>query len=190
MSGKGIIGSIVASVTLSAIITGGLSFLILPIIYPNMKQDEGIVLQEVYVEFNTAANITYNNISYQKIPDTEASITIKENSKLSITFNAMFMLLLEASYSGACAYNISLVVNGYGNKTYTIAYIKDGTGLRLIPINFYATFITGTLSTGTYLVEVYWKSYNDVNPDHSLLLNDVYGEYLENPRSLILLELA
>jgi hypothetical protein len=194
MSKKSLVGSIIVSVALSAIITGGLSFFILPIIYPNMIQaptfeDEGIVLQSMYTEFNTEGIVTYNNITFQKIPDTEVSITIQENSKISVTFNAMFILFLESSYSGACAYNISLVVNGYGNQTYTILYDKEGTGARLIPINFYVTFITDPLSAGTYLVEVYWKSYTNANPDHSLVLNKVVGLYFENPRSLMILEL-
>jgi hypothetical protein len=133
--------------------------------------------------------IAYDNITFQKIPDTEASITIQENSKISVTFNAMFVLILESSYSGACAYNISLVVSGYGNQTYTILYSKEGTGARLIPINFYVTFITDPLSAGTYLVEVYWKSYTNINPDHSLVLNNVVGLYFGNPRSLMILEL-
>ncbi|MHA2086931.1 MAG: hypothetical protein ACW972_01555 [Promethearchaeota archaeon] len=195
MAKKGLVGGIIASILLSVMITGGLSFFVLPIIYPNMIQtpsfeDEGIVLQSVYAEFNTSAIIAYDNITFQKIPDTEASITIQENSTISVTFNAIFMLILNSSYSGSCVYNISLVVNGYGNQTYTIAYLKDGIGQRVIPINLYVTFITSPLSAGPYLVEVYLKSYIGINNDHSLALNKVMGQYFENPRSLLLLELA
>jgi hypothetical protein len=202
MAGKRIVGSIIASVVLSVGITGGLSFFVLPIIYPNMIQTptcecdppiyecEGIVLQSVYAEFNTEGMIAYDNTTFQKIPDTEASITIQENSTISVTFNAMFYLILESSYSGGCVYNITLVVNGYGNQTYSIAYLKEGTGARVIPINFYATFLTDPLSAGTYLVEVYWKSYIGINPYHSLVLNNIIDLYLENPRSLWLLELT
>jgi hypothetical protein len=191
MTKKEILRSIIASVILSVIITGGLSYFILPIIYPRMLEtDEGIVLQSIYIESNTAASITYENTTYQKIPETEATITIRSNSKISVTFQAMFLLVLEASYSGGCVYNISLVVNGHGNKSYTITYYKDGTGTRIIQVNFHDTYITDSLPAGTYLVEVYWKSYADVNPDHFLALNYVVGQYLENPRSLCLLELG
>ncbi|MFX1457021.1 MAG: hypothetical protein ACFFDB_16725 [Promethearchaeota archaeon] len=190
MSGKGLVGGIIASVALSVIIISGLSFFVLPLVYPNMQQDEGIVLQSVYAEFDTEGIIYYDNITYQKIPDTEASITIQENSKISITFNAIFYLVLGAPYSGGCSYNISILVNGYGNQSYSIAYYKDGTGTRIIPINFCVTYLTGSLSAGTYLVEVYWKSYVDINPDHALALNNVGGQILENPRSLLILELT
>ncbi|MHA1883583.1 MAG: hypothetical protein ACW96S_00905 [Promethearchaeota archaeon] len=190
MSGKRLVASIIASVALSVIITGGLTFLVLPIVYPNMQQDEGIVLQSVYAEFDTEGIINYDNITYQKIPDTEVPITIQENSKISVTFHVMFFLVLGASYSGGCVYNISIVVNGYGNQSYSIVYYKDGTGTRIIPINFYVTYLTGSLSAGTYLVEVYWKSYININPDHALALNYVGGQFLENPRSLLLLELT
>jgi len=93
----------------------------------------------------------------------------------------MFFLVLGASYSGGCVYNISIVVNGYENQSYSIAYYKDGTGSRIIPINFYITYLTGSLSAGTYLVEVYWKSYIGINPDHALALNYVGGQFFENP---------
>ncbi|MFW9894446.1 MAG: hypothetical protein ACFFD7_01420 [Candidatus Thorarchaeota archaeon] len=190
MSRKEIVGGIIASVTLSVIIMGGISFFVLPMAYPNMQQDEGIVLQSVYAEFDAEGIINYDNITYQKISDIEASITIQETSKILVTFNAMFFLVLGASYSGGCTYNISIVVNSYGNQSYSIAYYKDGTETRIIPINFYVTYLTGSLSAGTYLVEVYWKSYIDINPDHALTLNNVAGQYLENPTSLLLLELA
>jgi len=190
MSGRKLVGGILVSVTISVIIMSGLSFFVLPIVYPNMQQDEGIVLQSVYAEFHTEGIINYDNTTYQKVPDTEVSITIQENSKISATFYAMFFLVLGGPFTGSCVYNISLVVNGYGNQSYTIAYYKDGTGTRIIPINFYVTYITGSLSAGTYLVEVYWKSYLNINPDHALALNYVGGQYLENPRSLLLLELT
>ena len=60
----------------------------------------------------------------------------------------------------------------------------------MIQVDFHATYITGSLPAGTYLVEVYWKSYIDINPDHSLALNDAVGQYIENPRSLYLLEIG
>jgi hypothetical protein len=186
MADKRILGSILASVIISVAISGGFSLVMLSMI----QEDEGIVLQSVYTESNAAASISYENTTYQKIPDTEASITIQSNSKIAVTFNAMFMIVLGASYSGGCLYNISIVVNGYGNQSFSIVYLKDGTGTRIIPINFYVTFITDPLSAGTYLVEVYWKSYVNVNPDHALALNYVGGQYIDTTRSLWLLELA
>ncbi|MHA2289119.1 MAG: hypothetical protein ACXABG_10065 [Promethearchaeota archaeon] len=192
MAGKRVIGSIIASVILSVVITGGVSYLILPIVFPNMtKEEEGIVLQSIYSETSTPALLADNNLTYQKIPDTEASITIQENSKISVTFNAMFMLMLDSSFQMSCVFNISIVIPGYGNQSYTIVYFRGGTSVSaFVPVNFYGTFVTDPLPANTYQVEVYWKSFVDPSGDNYLWLNSFLNLYIENPRSLTLLELT
>lgn len=99
------------------------------------------------------------------------------------------MLVLDSPFFLSCAYNISLVVNGFGNQTYTIIYYQNGpTKGKFLPINFYVTFITDPLSAGIYLIEVYWKSYVDAIGDNFLELNNIQSIFIQNPRSLTLLE--
>ena len=196
MAEKGKAGAIITSVVLSIIITGGASYLLLPFVYPNMKgsfitEDNGIVVQSIYTEINTPCNITDGNLTYSKIPDTEASMTIRNNSRISVTFDVIFNMALDPSFSFAAIYNISIVVSGWGNKTYSILYYLDGAGgvARMVPIHFHATFITDPLPAGSYQVEVYWKSYVDQSGDNYLWLGRFYSESVTNPRSILLHEL-
>jgi hypothetical protein len=101
----------------------------------------------------------------------------------------MFNLAIESAQ--AYAFNISIVVSGYGNQTYTIIYYRDASSSpEMLPVNFHGTFVTDPLPEGTYLVEIHWKSYIDKVGDNYLWLNALFAEKFENPLTLILLELA
>ncbi len=90
MSGKSVVGSIIASV----IIMSALTYFALPFLFPVLRaenlayqedlvSEEGILLQSKYGEWNSEAVLYDSNISsYEKIPDTELQITIQVNSSL------------------------------------------------------------------------------------------------------------
>jgi hypothetical protein len=155
-----------------------------------VREDDGIILQSIYTEFDTPGNISDADLVFQKIPDTEASITVKENSRISVTFNAIFMIFIDSSLTLTTAYNLSIVVQGYGNKSFTILYYqRSTTASKLLLYNFHDTFITDPLTAGTYKVELFWKSVVDPAGDNYLVLNDFLGMYIVNPRFLLLSEL-
>ncbi len=71
-----------------------------------------------------------------------------------------------------------------------ITYYQNGAiNGNLFPINFYVNFITDPLSIETFLVELCCKSYVDAIGDNFLELNNIQSIYIQNPRSLTLLEL-
>ncbi len=190
MSGKEFIGSV--AVSLLAI--GAITLFILPLLYPAIQTDvedtdsgisslqedleiaqsdisdlqdeaKGIVLQSLYKEFSTSAQILDSNTgSYIPVPDTELEITIGDDSKIDAVFSGIYVLGVSNSLdSDRLSFNIALIVEDVGNKTLRIAYYEVGTypDHREFSSSFYINYVTNSLPTGTYTVSVAWISNED-----------------------------
>ncbi len=171
MSGKGVVGAIIASVILSVGITGALAYFLLPVVFPNITEepptyeDQGIVLQSIYYETDSAAVIIDTDTTYEKVPDTEVNITIEQNSRIQATFSGDFRLAVDGSFKGGCNFFIVLKIEGIGNRTMRI-HFYDNTGpypttTRVFSHNLNIGYQTEGLSAGTYTISVHWMSEYD-----------------------------
>jgi len=189
MSGKSVVGSIIASV----IIMSAITFLALPFIFPGVSE-KNIVLQSKFGEWNSPAYIWDYDIAYEKMEDTEMNITIRENSRLAITFSAIAVMSLGPTFNGRSSYNISLVVEDIDNRTYPVAFFDESGatgGYRQISYNLHMDFVTQPLSAGTYTIEMYWMSDFDAPGDSNSLsvAHDSFNPY-NYTRSLWVQELS
>ena len=157
MSGKSIIGSMVGSIVITLGIIWGLAFIgFIPGV-----DTQNTVIQTKYGEWNSPAYIFDNQLSYVKMEDTELTITASANSRLLVSFSAMSIMTLDSAFTFRAGYNISLVVENMGNRTIQADYYDGGAAygsVRQISMNLYINYLTPNLPTGTYKVEVYWKS--------------------------------
>lgn len=182
MSGKSVVGSIIASV----IIMSALTYFALPFLFPVLRaenlayqedlvSEEGILLQSKYGEWNSEAVLYDSNISsYEKIPDTELQITIQENSSLNMVFSGMGLIYLDSSFSGAIVYKIALVVDGVDNRTLIVNYYDGNptSGYHWLTYNLYMNFMTNPLPAGTYNISMFWISGQNPSGDNSLILTN------------------
>jgi len=180
MSGKGVIGAIIASVVLSVGIVGALGYFLLPVVFPNiaeppMEEDQGIVLQSIYHETTSPAVIHDASTTYEKIPETEVNITIQQNSRILAKFSGEALLQIGTTFSGEVNFFVALVIEGVGNRTTRIHFF-DNTGggygaIREYTQNLNDFYQTGALPSGTYTVSVYWKSEFDATDINQLFLS-------------------
>ncbi|MFX1355681.1 MAG: hypothetical protein ACFFA8_00215 [Promethearchaeota archaeon] len=164
--------SILVSILGSAVIIGLLGFFLLPFLFPAVNSNS-IVLQSSYREWNSEAYIFDDDtLDYVKMNDTELSISIKQNSQLSITFSAIALLSLDPDFTIKNSYNISIVILGIYNYTFTVGYYDDtpasGLYIRQLTFNLFSNFLSQPLPAGTYTVVVFWKSNFDANGLNSL----------------------
>jgi len=179
MSAKSVIGSIVGGVICSVLVMAGLLYFIGPILLPGLTEqdsdlqnkyndlldqynnltEQDLVLQYKYQEWNSTAIITHDDLVYEKMNETELSITIQENSRLMITYSSMAKLWLSYFFTGSVAYSISLVVEGVGNRTFSIIHFdiapSPGAWFRDLTYNLNTDYLTGPLSAGTYDITMY-----------------------------------
>lgn len=176
MAERSILGSILGSIIGSVVIVGILGFFLMPLIFPAIGANS-IVIQSKYSEWGSEAYLWDDQTSiYSKMTDTEINITIKQNSQLSITFSAIALLSLDASFDIRNSYNVSLVIIGVVNHTYEIAYYDSSGALgayRQLTFNLYNNFVSQSLPSGTYTVAVYWKSTFDAAGINSFSVSHV-----------------
>ena len=176
MAKGAIAGSIIGSIIGSVAIVAVLGFFMIPLVYPAVNTNS-IVVQSKFGEWDSQAYIFDDQMAnYIKMNDTEISITISGNSRISMTFSAIGLLSLQPTFNVRNSYNISLVIIGVSNRTYTVAYYDDSgaTGAyRQLTFNLYNNYVTQPLPAGTYNAAVYWKSTFDVSGSNSLSVSHV-----------------
>ena len=178
-----------ASVLVSLVIMAPLAYFILPMLYPNMKgietdEDEGIVLQSIYEEFETVAYIEDYTLKYELIDATEVTITTQGESFLAILFTMQAIMTISSLMVGSLAFDISLVVEGVGNRTLKVVYtdVTNPGSIRQMPVDVTINFVTNSLIAGNYTVGVYWRSETNQGGASSLVGYNV-ADYMF-PRSL------
>ena len=195
------VGTIFGSVFITLLLVGVGGYFGLPMLFPNLNEDlgeyaktdditdEGILLQTKFLEVDTDAYISDSAVVDAKMADTEFNITTTGNSKLLVAFDAMFLLHLDAAFSGATRYNITLVLAGVQNRTTRISYFTSpGLGTTIEETySVHLTFETGILTADTYSLAVYWKSITDTTEFTQLIAS---GGGFVYTRSLTALEIA
>ncbi|MCG3227513.1 MAG: hypothetical protein H7645_11395 [Candidatus Heimdallarchaeota archaeon] len=178
-----------ASVLVSLVIMAPLAYFILPMLYPNMKgietdEDEGIVLQSIYEEFETVAYIEDYTLKYELIDATEVTITTQGESFLAILFTMQAIMTISSLMVGSLAFDISLAVEGVGNRTLKVVYtdVTNPGSIRQMPVDVTINFVTNSLIAGNYTVGVYWRSETNQGGASSLVGYNV-ADYMF-PRSL------
>jgi len=170
MSRKGIVGSIIASVILSVVITSALMYVMAPVFFPSpLRRD--VVLQYQYGEWNSPAYIFDNELAYKKMEETEIIITINQDSRLFVEFSAIALIAMDSTFTVRSSYEVSLVITGVTNRTFTVLYYDDepaGGYYRELTYNLHINLMTQPLPTGTYIIEVFWKSTFDATGTNSL----------------------
>jgi len=111
-------------------------------------------LQTKFNESYTASNIFWNVFDYEKIPDTELNITTSGNSKLSITFEGVFMIRMGSTFIGDTRYNITLDISGVRNHVIRIFLLKREFYLQeLIQFLFFGALLLHQMQDGhSYLL--------------------------------------
>jgi len=191
MSGKSVLGCILGSIIGSVIIVGILGYLLLPTIYPGI-QTNPVIVQSQYQEWDSAAYVWDDDTTnYLKMNDTEMSITIKQNSKISITFFATALLTLDPTFDIKNTYKISLMIMGVSNRTFMVGYLDEGGPIgdfRQLTFNLYSIHLSEPLTAGTYTCVVYWKSTFDAPGTNSLSV--AHAPTWNYTRSLLIQEIA
>jgi hypothetical protein len=181
MSAKEVIGSVLLAVIISSAI-GIFAFpMLYPIVYGDVSAipgvtDDGIVVQSIYREFSTFAQIHDSETSsYNQVPDTRVNITIQENSTINAVFSSLYILGVSNTLgpSQRVGFNISLGVDGIGSRTTRISYFETGTfsANREFSSTFYLNFVSMPLPAGTYTVSLSWISIADQDGINYFLFN-------------------
>lgn len=193
------IGTILASVFITLILTGAGMYFGMPLLFPNLNADlngdiddeGGNLLQTKSVEVNTVDYINDFNLTYTKMPGMELDITVSGNSSLYVSLEGLFFLSMDNLFAGFTGYNISLVVSGVGNRTTMIAYYIQTSLSAFVDQshNIYMTFDTGIISAGDYTISVYWKSVSD-NPVAITSLTTQISSKYNCPRKICVQEFS
>jgi len=80
---------------------------------------------------------------------------------LFVEFSAIALLSLDNTFTIRSSYNVSLVVTGVTNRTIIVLYYDSepsGGYFRQLTYNLHINLLTQPLPTGTYSIEIYWKS--------------------------------
>ena len=158
------VGTILASVFITLLISGAGMYFGLPLVYPNIVNDETmngeVVIQSKYQEFNSTEVIWDDDLTPSMIPDTEMNITTQGNTKLSVSFNAMVELTLVNGFDGGAFYEITLQIDGVKQETVKIFeyHGEPINGQSEIPIYLQISFETGILPAANYNISVNWCS--------------------------------
>ncbi len=165
-----------ASVLTSILILAPVTYFVLPVLYPNMKQ--GVVIQSTYVNFDTEAYIYDDELTYKMMDETTYTITTQGDSSLIVLFTADGIMTLDTVFTQKSAYHIALVISGEGNRTIYVDWFEGTTPaagtIRQLTYDITINFATGSLIAGDYTISVYWKSnfdatgtYNSLSVNHN-----------------------
>ena len=197
-NGSSTAGIIIGSVLISIIAVAGITYFALPYFYSylpipnqNTNQNKNTVLQTIYQEYTTSDQINDTNINYTLMSNIGNSITINVSSRIYVTFESPSILTLDPTYTGGFVmFAIALNVEGVGNNTSFVAYYDSGTATgntQQISQDITINYMTSALSAGTYNIDLYWKSVQDVTGNNYLKL---YSNYVNVTQSLMIQEIV
>ena len=163
----------------------------MPVVFPNITEepptyeDQGILLQSIYLENDSQAFIIDTDTTYEEVPDTEINITIEQNSRILAIFSGEVTLSIGTTFNFGVNFFVALDIEGVGNRTMRIHFYDNGgpTGTtREITHNLCNVYQSESLPAGTYTISVYWKSEYDATGSAQLLLSTI-----ANPKTRALL---
>ena len=164
------VGTILASVFITLIISGTGMYFGLPIVHPNIVNDETlnneVVIQTKYQESNSTIVIWDDDLEPSVMPGMEMNITTQGNTKLSVSFDVQIELTLVDNFDMEAMYNITLQIEGVKQETVRILEYHmnpiDGEMRKSLYVQI--SFETGILPAGTYDISVLWCS--QIDTDH------------------------
>lgn len=148
-----------ASVFVSLVIMAPVAYFVLPLFYPSMKDETGVI-QSVYEEFDDVAYIEDSVVIYELINQTELVISTQGGSALAILFTMQAVITISSAMVGALSFEVALVVEGIGNRTLKemVYQMVPFGSYREIPTAVTINYVTDKLAAGNYTIGVYWKS--------------------------------
>ncbi len=182
-------GAIVASVLISAIVTGGLMYFVTPLLFPGVSKG---ALQTKTLTLNSDAYIEDSSTaSYLLMDSTTLTMTTSGGTIIDARFSDTGIISLDTTFTGSASFFVALVVEGVGNRT-IIAHYFDSTPTatgynREISVNLDIEYATGTLPAGTYTISVMWISRGNAAGTNYL---QAITNTLETPRVLVVQEIA
>ena len=162
-----------ASVFVALAIMAPVTYFVLPLLYPGMNDESGVI-QSVYEEFDDTAFIVDAVNTFELINQTELTVTTKGGSFLTILFAMQTVLGIDPAATGALQFEIAVVVETVGNNTIKVAHFNSapyGT-YREIPADVTINYVTETLTAGNYTVSVYWKATYDIGGVNYMIGNN------------------
>ena len=170
--GLAIIGSVL--ITLILVAAGG--YFVLPLVFPNLNaenDESNIVLQSYLVEFDNQAERNDTISDFEVMNGTQMSITIKNESRIAVSFSCNFLLQLDSIMLGSLWFEISLVIEGVSNSTGSIIYFRESASgdMEFYSKCFNINLMSNALNNGTYNIAVYWRSLEDVAGLNGLMTN-------------------
>ena len=155
--GVNLFTALLTSLTVSVIVSAGLLYVAIPMVYPSNVSNSINFIQMEKIEEQTGIWIGNWELTNKKLLDKEINFSIKAHSFILAQFVGDF----ESTYfsSDSWAFEITLVIKNVGNRTAFVKY----TGARVsvdqrdshsIVINY----LTQSLPSGNYTVGVYWRS--------------------------------
>lgn len=157
----------------------------MPVVFPNITEDKGILVQSIYLENNSQAFIVDSDTIYEEVPDTEINITIEQNSRILAIFSGEATLSIGTTFNFGVNFFVTLDIEGVGNRTMRIHFYDNGgptATTREITHNLCNVYQSEPLPAGTYTVSVYWKSEYDATGSAQLILSTI-----ANPKTRALL---
>jgi len=178
------VGTILASVFITLIISGTGMYFGLPIVYPNITNNETlnneVVIQTKYQESNSTILIWDDDLTPSVIDGMEMNITTHGNKKLSVSFDTQIELTLADTFDMEAMYNITLQIEGVKQESVRILEYHmnpiDGEMRKSLYVQI--SFDTGILPTGTYDISVLWCSQIDTDHLSRLSSGIYYGDNL------------
>jgi hypothetical protein len=190
--GVNLVSTLLTSLIVSVIVSAGLLYVAIPMVYPLNVSDSTKFIQMEQIEEQTGIAIGNYELTFQKLLENEMVFTIRAHSSILAQFEGDF----ESTFfsSDSWAFEIALVIKNVGNRT---AFVKH-TGARVSinqhdNHNIVINYLTQSLPSGNYTVGVYWRSiiHDELG---SVFLKGYYeDQYLEltnTTRTLTLWEIA
>ena len=174
------VGTILASVFITMILSGTGMYFGLPLVYPDLTDmateddlddyvlknetlNKEVVIQTKYKESNSTIAIFDDDVDPSVMPGMEMNITTQGNTKLSVSFDAQIELTLCDNFEMESMYNITLQIEGVKQETVRILEYHenpiDGEMRKSLYVQI--SFETGILPASTYNISVLWSSQYD-----------------------------
>ena len=156
-NGVSLITALISSLIISVIVSAGLIFVAIPMVYPSTVDSSSLKIAQIEsIELDTELQISDNDVVFQKMNETEIIFTIKSQSSILAQFVGDFRTTVY--FASQWTFEIALVIQGVGNQTTSI--VKTGVDLvnQYDTHNIVINYLTPSLPAGNYTVGVYWRS--------------------------------
>ncbi len=189
--GGNMIGAVLLSMVLTLTLTGVGIYFGLPLLYPKIETEEGLVVEVQVLALDTYAAISddYDVWNYHLIPSTNLTITVEENARLLTRFSALGFLTYSGGFINHTIFDIKLTVDGVGDKITSVRYFLQSAATDYVQLTqtIYVEYFTPALTAGTYNVSVYWRS--RWNPTGSTQLSLSHSAVYNHTRTLVVEEI-